>query len=322
MFLRHLSYFVTLARKKHFAQAAESCHISQPTLSAAIRKLEDDLQVPLVLRGHRFLGLTAEGERVLIWAQQILKDYDGLKIDLSGRRHGLTGVLRLGVIPAVMPAISGLTEGFSSAHPAATIEVTSLPSRAIQKGLETFELDAGVTYLDNEPLDHVRLMPLYKERYFFVTRADSPLAQCKTISWRKAAAERLCLLNEDMQNRRILNAVFESLDLNVKPPVVSNSFLGICSYVCNGGFASIVPHTFFDVFAGVSELVGIDLVDPSHCQMIGFVLTDRDPLPPMAQALLASSAIADFTNRRTASGPTDQRFLSIGQKFSLDKIRV
>ena len=75
MFLRHLSYFVTLAREKHFARAAEACHISQPTLSAAIRKLEDDLQVRLVLRGHRFLGLTAEGERVLTWAQQILNDY-------------------------------------------------------------------------------------------------------------------------------------------------------------------------------------------------------------------------------------------------------
>ncbi len=96
MILRHLSYFVTLAREKHFARAAEACHISQPTLSAAIRKLEDDLQVRLVLR-----GLTAEGERVLTWAQQILNDYDGLQIDLTGLRSGLTGStgsLRLGSI--------------------------------------------------------------------------------------------------------------------------------------------------------------------------------------------------------------------------------
>ena len=62
MFLRHLSYFVTLAREKHFARAAEACHISQPALSAAIRKLEDDLEVRLVIRGHRFLGLTARGK--------------------------------------------------------------------------------------------------------------------------------------------------------------------------------------------------------------------------------------------------------------------
>jgi DNA-binding transcriptional LysR family regulator len=88
MFLRHLCYFVTLAREKHFARAAEACHISQPTLSAAIRKLEDDLEVRLVIRGHRFLGLTAEGDLMLAWAQRILKDYDGLRIDLTGLRAG------------------------------------------------------------------------------------------------------------------------------------------------------------------------------------------------------------------------------------------
>ena len=174
--LRHLSYFVTLAREKHFARAAEACHISQPTLSAAIRKLEDDLQVRLALRGHRFLGLTAEGERVLTWAQQILNDYDGLQIDLTGLRGGLTGStgsLRLGVNPAAMPLVSCLTARFSSAHPAATVEVISMTSRSIQKGLDSFEIDAGVTYLDNEPLDHVRRMPLYKERYIFVTSGES-----------------------------------------------------------------------------------------------------------------------------------------------------
>lgn len=105
MFIRHLSYFVTLAREMHFARAAEACHISQPILSAAIRKLEEDLEFRLVVRAHRFLGLTAEGERVLAWAQQMLNDYDGLRIDLSGLRCGLTGSLRLGVIPAAMPLV-------------------------------------------------------------------------------------------------------------------------------------------------------------------------------------------------------------------------
>ncbi|HEY8033888.1 MAG TPA: LysR family transcriptional regulator [Methylocella sp.] len=173
MFIRHLSYFVTLAREKHFARAAEACHISQPTLSAAIRKLEEDLEFRLVVRGHRFLGLTAEGERVLAWAQQILNDYDGLRIDLAGLRCGLTGSLRLGIIPAAMPLVSCLTARFSSAHPAATVEVTSMTSRAIQKGLDAFELDAGVTYLDNEPLEHVRRVPLYNERYVFVTGGEA-----------------------------------------------------------------------------------------------------------------------------------------------------
>ncbi len=103
MQVRHLSYFVTLAREQHFARAAEACNVAQPTLSAAIRKLEDDLDIPLVVRGHRYLGLTLEGTRVLAWAQQILTDYESLRADLSGLRSGLTGILRIGVVPAAMP---------------------------------------------------------------------------------------------------------------------------------------------------------------------------------------------------------------------------
>jgi len=92
MLVRHLSYFVTLARERHFARAAEICNIAQPTLSAAIRKLEEDLGVHLVLRSQRFAGLTPEGEKLLVWGRQILTDYNSLRDELTGLRHGLTGI--------------------------------------------------------------------------------------------------------------------------------------------------------------------------------------------------------------------------------------
>lgn len=200
MLVRHLSYFVTLARERHFARAAETCHVAQPTLSAAIRTLEEELEVRLVVRNHRFVSLTPEGERLLAWGRQILMDYNSLCDDLTGLRRGLTGVLRLGVIPAAMPAISFLTARFSAAHPKARVEVQSLTSRAIQKCLDAFEIDGGVTYLDNEPLENVHRTPLYRERYVFVVHRRHPLASRSTITWAEAAADRLCLLSEDMQN--------------------------------------------------------------------------------------------------------------------------
>ena len=323
MFFRHLGFFVMLAREKHFARAAEACHVTQPALSAAIRKLEADLDVRLVRRGHRFLGLTAEGERVLAWAQRILKDYDGLRIDLTGLASGLSGSLRIGVIPAAMPLAACLTSRFSAAHPAAAVEVSAMTSRSIQKGLDSFEIDAGVTYLDNEPLEHVRKIPLYKERYIFVTRAGSRHGGRRTISWREAAKERLCLLSEEMQNRRIIDAVFDSLEIKPRPPVVSNSFLGICSYLRHGGYASIVPQTFFHAFAGARDLVGIELVEPMHSQTAGLVFTDRDPLPPMASALIACTRSGAFADElaMAAPGKYDQPFLSIVQNISLDKFQ-
>jgi DNA-binding transcriptional LysR family regulator len=72
MLIRHLSYFVVLAREKHYGRAAEASNIAQPTLSAAIRKLEDDLQVHLVVRNHHYGGLTPDGEKVLEWGQRLL----------------------------------------------------------------------------------------------------------------------------------------------------------------------------------------------------------------------------------------------------------
>ena len=174
MLVRHLSYFVTLARERHFARAAEACNVAQPTLSAAIRKLEEDLEARLVIRDHRFVGLTPEGERVLAWGRQILTDYNSLREDLSQLSKGLVGTLRLGVIPAAMPCVSFLTTRFCSDHPTADVEIQSLNSRAIQRGLDAFELDGGITYLENEPLENVRRIPLYHEHYEFVTSAHTP----------------------------------------------------------------------------------------------------------------------------------------------------
>ncbi|MEN2991158.1 LysR family transcriptional regulator [Tistrella sp. BH-R2-4] len=277
MLVRHLSYFVTLAREKHFARAAEVCHVTQPTLSAAIRRLEEDLDVRLVVRSHRFVGLTPEGETLLAWGRQILSDYDSLRDDLTGLRQGLSGTLRLGVIPAAMPSVAFLSARFASAHPAAGIAIQSLTSRAIQRGLDAFELDGGLTYLENEPLEHVRRVPLYRERYVFLTHRGHPMARRRQITWAQALVERLCLLSEDMQNRRILNNIAASIGVPITAPVVSNSFLGVCAHIRHGAWSSIVPHTFFHVFGGNPDLVAVDLVEPVHTQAIGLVLSDRDP---------------------------------------------
>lgn len=302
MLVRHLSYFVTLAREKHFARAAEACNVAQPTLSAAIRKLEEDLQVPLVVRGHRFLGLTPEGETVLAWGRQILTDYESLRADLSGLRQGLTGTLRLGVVPTAMPAVSYLTARFTAAHPAATVEIRSMTSRAIQHGLGAFELDGGLTYLDNEPLDNVRRMSLYRERYAFATHRTNRHAGRRTIPWAEAVRERLCLLHGDMQNRRILNRIAASAGLTIEAAVVSDSFLGVFSHLMQGEWSSIVPHSFGPMFGHPAELALIDLVEPVDSQLVGLVLSNREPLSPMAQALAQVTAKASLDRDFTAMG--------------------
>lgn len=294
MLVRHLAYFAALARERHFARAAEASNITQPTLSAAIRKIEEDLGVQLVIRNQRFLGLTDEGEKVLEWARQILTDYAGLRDDLSGMRGGLTGTLRLGVIPASMPTVAFLTARFSRRHPAAKVEIQALTSRSIQNALDRFEIDGGVTYLASEPLERVRRHFLYRERFVFAVKCDHDLANRSEMGWQEAAEQRLCLLSDDMQHRRIIDQLARSIGVTIRPEIVSNSFLGVCAHLRQGSWASIVPHTFFLAFGAAPDLRCIPLVSPSHDQPVGLVLSDRDPPAPMASALLTAMGGSDL----------------------------
>jgi DNA-binding transcriptional LysR family regulator len=200
-------------------------------------------------------------------------DYGSLKDDLAGLRRGLVGTLRIGVIPAAMSAVSFLTSRFVAAHPAAHVDIRSMTSRAIERALGAFEIDAGVTYLENEPLQHVRKVPLYRERYVFVARRGNSAATNATITWQEAAAQRLCLLSEDMQNRRIINKVAASIGVEINPHIVSNSFLAILSHIRHGDWTSIVPHTFARLFCGGTGLVAVDIIEPVHTQTIGLVRT-------------------------------------------------
>src|SRR5690606_24581167 len=105
MLTRQLHYLTTLARERHFARAADACNVTQPTLSAAIKQLEETLGVLLVERGHRFVGMTEEGELVLAWAQRTLSDFDTLEQELAALTEGLVGKLRIGAIPVMLPII-------------------------------------------------------------------------------------------------------------------------------------------------------------------------------------------------------------------------
>jgi DNA-binding transcriptional LysR family regulator len=290
MFIRQMTYLVALAREKHFARAAQACNVTQSTLSAGLRSLERELDMRLVARKPRFSGLTPEGERVAEWAIRIIADYESLRQDAVEFHKGIKGQLRLGVIPAAMPPIAKLTGPFVAKHPNVTIDIRSMSSIELQRGLDKFEIDAGVTYLENEPLIRVRKAALYRERYVFATSRKSQLGDRQSIAWREAACHNLCLLNEIMQNRRILNNLASSLDIELNPTVTANSFLAVCSHVTSGIWSSIIPHTFGYIFAGCEDLALLDLVDPVHSPTIGVVVADRDLLSPLARALMSCAA--------------------------------
>ena len=286
MVLRQLEYLVALAREKHFGRAAQACHVAQPTLSAAIRQLEEDLGAPIIERGHKFIGLTGQGKLVLEHAQRILAEAEDLRRRVGEMDKGLSGRLRVGVIPTALPIVSHLTAPFYARFPNVTVTLLSQTSQEIQRGIEAFELDAGVTYLDNEPLERVRAKPIYAEEYVFLTPAGGSFAALKSITWREAATASLCLLTPDMQNRRIIDGVFRSVGVVPKPSVETNSIFNLVTHASSGLWSSIVPRQLLQFFGIPPSTRALELVDPVARRSIGFIMSDREPPSPLARNLL------------------------------------
>jgi DNA-binding transcriptional LysR family regulator len=295
MILRHLEFLTALAREKHFARAAASCRVTQSTLSAGIKQLEESLGVLLVDRGQRFMGLTPEGEKVLEWAKHVITDYESLQQSLAEMRRGLTGYLKIGAIPVTLPIISLLTTPFAKRHPHTQTVIRSLTSIEIQRGIDELTLDLGVTYLDNEPLARVRRIQLYSEHYIFLTRMNPSMEGRKTIPWSEAASYPLCLLTSDMQNRRIIDTHFREAGTEAHAAIETNSLLTLWSHLKFGHWSTVVPDTFLSLIGDVDGLIPLALVDPDASHAVGLVASDRDPLAPTVRAFLDAAKQIDLT---------------------------
>jgi DNA-binding transcriptional LysR family regulator len=295
MIVRYLDYLVALARERHFARAASACNVTQPTLSAGIKQLEESLGVLIVERRQRFVGFTPEGERVLAWAQRVLTDYGGLTQELSELREGLAGQIRIGAIPVSLPALALLTTPFAAIHSRTRYQIISQTSLEIQRDLDDFTIDVGMTYLDNETLSRVRTAPLYRERYVLITHEASGFSGLRSVSWAKAATLPLCLLTPSMQNRRIIDAQFRMAGAEVNAVVETNSLVTLWMHLLFGQLSTVVPQTFLLLLDQKCGLISIPLVEPEAFHVLGLVAPDREPLAPLPRALLDFSQGLDLT---------------------------
>jgi DNA-binding transcriptional LysR family regulator len=286
-----LEFFIALANEKHFGRAAEECGVSQPTLSAAIRQLEDQLGVMLVSRGSRFQGLTPEGQRVLEWARRIVGDARTMREEMRAARKGLSGHIKIAVIPTALAMLPRITTPFQERHPNVTFSIMSRNSLQVLSMLENLEIDAGITYLENEPLGRVTSVPLYAEHYNLITASGSPLSDRDSVTWKEVGDLRLCLLTADMQNRRIINQLLEQAGATVHPTLESNSMIVLFSHVRTGRWASIMPRNVAKSFGFPAEIRMIPIIEPQVHHVVGLVATHREPFTPLVSALLHEARI-------------------------------
>ena len=289
MISRKYLYLIALAREKHFGRAAAACHVSPSTLSSAIRDLETELGVAVVERGKQFAGLTAEGRSVVEYAQRMAASAEGLKQELSSLRDGLTGRLRLGVIPTALTVVAALTASFARRHARVTAEVLSLTTDEILARLRRFELDAGIVYVESAQAAGLSIIPIWRERHVLLTAANGRFAGREAVSWAEAATASLCLLTPDMQNRKTIDAVFAGVGANVTPMLETNSIISILAHVGSGHWSSIVPRSVLEQVGTPPGVIAIELVEPAVDWATGLVTLAREPQAPMVASLVAEA---------------------------------
>ena len=296
-----LEFLIALAREKNFGKAAQQCGVTQPTFSAGIKQLEATLGVLLVQRKSRFIGFTAEGERVLDWARSIVADSRAMRQELRALKHGLTGRLKVAAIPTALPMVSALTTPFRARHPSVTFTILSRTSIEILSALENLEVDAGLTYIDNEPLGRARAIPLYLEQYRLLTSEDSPLGDRDTVTWAEVSRIPLCLLTPDMQNRRIYDRIFKEIGAVVQPVLETNDMVVRISHLRAGRLATVMPRVMAGDLALPEELVVIPVVAPEASALVGVIYPKRDPMPPLTVEMVGPKAGSPGRSNRWAT---------------------
>lgn len=306
MIVRNFEYLLALSKERHFARAAAACRCSQPTLSAGIKQLEEDMDVLIVKRGQRFEGFTPEGERVLAWAQQMMDDCLRLKQELHTlKENAMSGPFRIGVLPATMALVSVLSVPFAEAAPSLEISVETADAARLQESVRTGELDVAVTYIDQAPGEGLATHLLYGERMFFFTAEREAKATAGRIGWEEIAARPLCLLRAGVPA-----AVREALKGALKV-METDSPAVLAAHVGSGRWSTVLPQSLAGYLDRLPGLRALAIRKTAAEQAnVGFVTARLNPLPPPIHAFMELAHSPEMVKAIRAMLASHERYLA------------
>jgi DNA-binding transcriptional LysR family regulator len=307
MLFRQLEYFVAVASERHFARAAEACYVSQPALSASIAKLERELNVTLINRGHNYQGLTPEGERLVVWAKRIIAEQEAFKTEVAAVQSGVAGTLRLGTEPTASTTLALPVAAFCAAHPLAKVQVDSrVSTMELARQLREFELDVAIAHFAPEDRTGLQVVPLYEERYIVLASSDQLMPEGNTMSWADAAQLPLALLTPDMRIRQVIDKAFAESGVTVTPQVQTDSVASLYAHVGVGAWASIVPHTWLRAMPVVGTTRAVRLVEPDARAQISVAIPAATPGSVVARAFVTAArglALDEFFDQPLPAQP-------------------
>ncbi|MDH6283602.1 LysR family cyn operon transcriptional activator [Prescottella agglutinans] len=264
MELRHIRYLLAVADHGNFTRAAESLHISQPTLSQQIKQLERALGVVLLDRSGRTVRLTDAGEAYAHHARLALRDLDAGQRAVHDVQDLSRGHLRVAMTPTFTAYLVGpLVHRFRSAHPDITLTIHETTQDRIEADLIADRLDLGIAFAGAHAagIDHTTL---FTETLSLVVGEGHPLAETVgPLPVRRLAREPLGLLSGDFATRLHIDSYFAESGVEPHIAVEANSISALLEFARRGSLATVLPDAITHVHADLHP-VSLDPPLPSR----------------------------------------------------------
>jgi LysR family hydrogen peroxide-inducible transcriptional activator len=295
--LNELRYIVAVAQERSFGRAAAKCFVSQPALSVAIQKLEDELDAPLFERGKNEVTVTPVGERIVEQAQRVLEEAARIREIAQAGRNQLVGPLRLGVIYTVAPyLLPDLIPALHDRAPQMPLELEENLTEHLEVALKTGRIDAAIVALPFSP-PGVATTYLYEEPFQVVVPQDHKWAKRKSVRPDELAEEHTILLNVGHCFR---DQVLDSCpELNRADAQVSrtNSLETVRNMVASGLGISVLPRDALTPKYHSRLVVPVPFTKPTPSRRIALAARKSFPRPEAIAAV--RDAVAECRSAAT-----------------------
>ncbi len=310
MTLTELRYLVAVARERHFGRAADQCHVSQPTLSVAIKKLEDELGVLVFERGPHEVSLTPLGEQIVTQAKRTLEEADQIRQLAKAGKDQLHGSLRLGAIYTIGPyLLPHLIPKLLDQAPHMPLVIEENYTASLTEQLKRGALDVIVVALPfNEP--GIVSTPLYEEPFVAVLPASHPWREHERIPLQDLGKETLLLLGAGHCFRdQVLSACPDCLhggagDNGLAKNLEGGSLETIRHMVASGMGITILPCTAAGADRYSQRLIVIRrFADPVPSRTVALAWRTSFPRPKAIDALRQAILECDLSCTQAVSNP-------------------
>ncbi len=301
MTLNELRYIVAVAQERNFGRAAQRCFISQPALSVAIQKLEEELQTQLFERGKSEITVTPVGERIVEQAHKVLEEAARIRDIAQAGRNQLAGLFRLGAIYTVAPyLLPDLVPALNALAPDMPLEIEENITEQLEAALKTGRIDAAIIALPFQP-PGIATEFLYEEPFQVVVPQRHPWAKRKTIDPSELAGEHAILLNVGHCFRDQVLESCPELNRGDAPVTRTNSLETIRNMVASGLGISVLPRDALTSKYHSRLVVPVAFAKPVPSRRIALAYRKSFPRPAAIAAIREAVATCRGTKLKVRS---------------------